>query len=169
MPREVLDPVQRLRPLLAGQAGGGEVLAHLVEGRRGARPRAAARRRPRARRAGRRARPTTLTSATAVQAEHQLLDLLGADVLAAADDDVGHAIGDGEVAVVVEHADVAGAVPAVVVEDGGGQLGVGVADEAVGTPAEDLAVVVEADLDAGQRASVGAEALVLGVVEDGNR
>ena len=52
----------------------------------------------------------------AVEAEQQLLDLLGADVLAAADDDVGHAVGDGEVAVVVEHADVAGAVPAVVVE-----------------------------------------------------
>ena len=96
---------------------------------------------------GHHARPRPRAS----QAEQQLLDLLGADVLAAADDDVGHAVGDGEVAVVVEHADVAGAVPAVVVEGRGGQLGVGVAEAAVGATAEDLAVVVEPDLDAGQR------------------
>ena len=83
-----------------------------------------------------------------VDAEQQLLDLLGADVLAAPDDDVGDAVGDGEVAVVVEHADVAGAVPAVVVEGRGGQLGVGVAEAAVRAPAEDLAVVVEPELDA---------------------
>ena len=48
--------------------------------------------------------------------EQHLLDLERADVLAAADDDVGLAVGDGEVAVVVEHADIACAVPAVVVE-----------------------------------------------------
>ena len=52
-----------------------------------------------------------------VHAEQQLLDLLGADVLAAPDDDVRDPVGDGEVAVGVEHADVAGAVPAVGVED----------------------------------------------------
>ena len=61
-------------------------------------------------------------------------------------------VGDGEVAVVVEHADVAGAVPAVVVEHRGGQRRVGVADAAVGAAAEDLPVVVEADLDPRQQA-----------------
>ena len=60
---------------------------------------------------------TTLHLGDGVDAQQQLLDLDGADVLAAPDDDVGDAVGDGEVAVVVEHADVAGAVPAVVVED----------------------------------------------------
>ena len=93
-----------------------------------------------------------------VEAHQQLLDLLGADVLAAADDDVGDAVGDREVAVVVEHADVAGAVPPVVVEDRRGQRGVDVADEAVRAPAQDLAVLVEADLDAGQRVAVGGRA-----------
>ena len=49
-------------------------------------------------------------------AQQQLLDLARADVLAAADDDVLLAVGDREVAVGVEHADVAGREPAVGVE-----------------------------------------------------
>jgi len=49
-------------------------------------------------------------------AQQHLLDLRRADVLAAADDEVGLAVGDGEVTVLVEHAYVARVVSAVVVE-----------------------------------------------------
>ena len=56
----------------------------------------------------------------------QVLDLLGGDVLALADDDVLQATGEHDVAVGADVADVAGAEPAVVVERLGGQLGVGV-------------------------------------------
>ena len=52
---------------------------------------------------------------------HLVLDLRGADVLAAADDEVGGAADDGEVAVGVDRREVAHAHPAV----GGEQLGVG--------------------------------------------
>ena len=100
----------------------------------------------------------------AVDAEQQLLDLLGADVLAAPDDDVRHAVGDREVAVVVEHADVAGAVPPVGVEHRCCERRVGVAHEAVGPTAGDLADLVEPDLDAGERVAVGVQPLGLGLV-----
>ena len=53
----------------------------------------------------------------------RLLDLGRRDVLAAADDHVLHPVGDREEAVGVEHAHVAGAVPAVGVERVGGQRG----------------------------------------------
>ena len=49
----------------------------------------------------------------AVDGGQDRLDLLGVQVLASADDHVLHAIDDAEVAVVVEHADVPGAQPAV--------------------------------------------------------
>ena len=67
------------------------------------------------------------------------LDLGGGDVLAAADDDVLHPIGDGQEALLVEHADVAGVVPPLVVERGGGERRVGVAEAEIGTAREDLA------------------------------
>ncbi len=60
------------------------------------------------------------------------------------------AVGDGEVAVVVEHADVAGAVPAVGVEGLRGQRRIGVAQAQVRAAAEDLAVGAEPDLHAGR-------------------
>ena len=110
-----VDHVERLGPLLAGQPGGLEVGAHGVEGRR------------RAALAGADDRGGPLAQAVVgggddahlghpVEAGQELLDLAGADVLAAPDDDVGEAVGDGEVALVVEHPDVAGVVPALVVE-----------------------------------------------------
>ena len=78
----------------------------------------------------------------------QLLDLLRADVLAAADDDVLLAVGDREATVLVEHADVAGRVPTVGVESLRGAAGIGVAEEAVGTAREDLARFADADIAA---------------------
>ena len=59
---------------------------------------------------------TTATSATPGKRRTKLLDLERRDVLAAADDDVLLAVDDREIAVVVEHADVAGRVPPVGVE-----------------------------------------------------
>ena len=76
-----------------------------------------------------------------------------------------------EVAVVVEHADVAGHEPAVGAERGFGRGRVRVADEQLRPAAPDLArhadldvvavVVDETDLDAGQRPPVGGDALVV--------
>ena len=102
---------------------------------------------------------------------HQLLlDLDRADVLAAADDDVLLAIGDREKAVLVEHADVAGHEPTARREGGVGELRVGVADEALGPAAPDLAgftgaevvavLVDDAQLDARERCAVGEQALL---------
>src|SRR5205085_7265210 len=100
----------------------------------------------------------------AVDACEDILDLGGTDVLAAADDHVALAVGDREVAVAVEHADVPGAVPAAVVECGFGECGVGVARAAIGPAALDLTVVGQPDLAAEQRVSVGAGALLERVV-----
>ena len=103
-------------------------------------------------------------------AHEQLLDLGRADVLAAADDDVLLAVGDREVAVGVEHADVAGHEPAVGVNAAAVRCRVGVADEAVGPATPDLArlarrdvvavLVDEAHLDARQRCAVGVQPLL---------
>ena len=92
--------------------------------------------------------------------QQRLFDLDGADVLAAADDDVGLAVGDGQVAVVVQHADVAGVVPAVVVEGLRRQLGIEIAEAQIRSPAEDFAVGGEPDLDARTRVAVGEQSLV---------
>lgn len=94
-------------------------------------------------------------------AQQHLFDLECADVLAAADDHVGLAVGDGQVPIRVEDADVTGVVPPVVVEGPVGQGVVGVAETEVGAPREDLAVVGESDLDAGAGIAVGVEAFVL--------
>src|SRR5205814_9300455 len=104
------------------------------------------------------------------ETEQELLDLGGADVLASADDDVLLAVGDGEVALVVEHPDVPGDVPAAVDEGGGGEVGLGVALEAVGAAAEELTGFAGPDvlstlddqpqLDARERAAVGVATLV---------
>src|SRR4029453_14283713 len=69
----------------------------------------------------------------------QLLDLRGTDVGAPADDDVLLAIGDGEIAVRIDDADVTARVPAVVIEGLAGERRVGVARAQVGAPAPDLA------------------------------
>ena len=67
------------------------------------------------------------------QCRDGFLDLRGGEVLAASDDHVVQPVGDREEAVVVEHAHVAGAVPAVVVERAVVQRRIRVADEEVGT------------------------------------
>ena len=66
-----------------------------------------------------------------------LLDLGRRQVLAAADDDVLHPVGDGQTAVLVDHPDVAGVVPPVVVE-GDVEVGIGVAQAQLGAPRHDL-------------------------------
>ena len=148
-PGEVGDLVDRLRPLLPGQARRRRCAR--TSSRVGAaipvRTRTTAAARSPRRTSG---SATTPTSATAVHARQELLDLLGTDVLAAPDDDVGDAVGDGQVAVLVEDADVAGVVPAVGVEGRRRQRRIGVADTTVRSPAEDLAVRLEPDLDPGQ-------------------
>ena len=89
---------------------------------------------------------TTTASATAGRAEQDLFDFQRADVFAAANDDVGLAVGDGEVAVVVDDPDVAGVVPAVVVERPRGQRRVGIAEEQIRSATEYFAVVGQPDL-----------------------
>ncbi len=64
-------------------------------------------------------------------AQQYFLDFEGADVLATPDDQVGGAIGDGQVAVLVEHADVTGAIPTLLVEACRGQRVIGVAQAQV--------------------------------------
>ena len=102
-------------------------------------------------------------------AHQNLFDLERADVLAAANDDVGLAVGDGQIAVVVEHADVARAIPAVAVEGCAVSLVIGVAEAEIGTATEDLAVVAEPDLHARPDVSVGEQPLVLGCAAAANR
>ena len=75
----------------------------------------------------------------ALHVRQELLHFGRADVLAAANDDVLDPVGDGEVAVFVEHADVTGAEPALLVDGLGREGGIGVAGEAVGPTGEDLA------------------------------
>ena len=101
--------------------------------------------------------------------QEPLLHLGGADVLAAADDDVLLAVGEGQV-LAVEHADVAGGEPAVAVDAGVGQRGIEISREQVWSARHDLprlagrqvhAVIVDdADLDAGERSAVAVEAPV---------
>src|SRR4051794_21906624 len=88
----------------------------------------------------------------------QLFDLRCADVLAAADDDVLLAVGDGEVAAPAAPAAVFCVVPTVVVERV--QRRVDIAGEAVRSAAQDLTVLRELDLDTGQWPAVGAEPLL---------
>ena len=98
----------------------------------------------RSRRAAASGAATTATSATSGMRTSMLLDLGRAHVLAAADDDVLLAVGDREVAVGVEHADVAGHEPAVGANAAAVSGGIGVADEAVGPAAPDLARLARA-------------------------
>ena len=108
----------------------------------------------------------------ALHVGQQLLDLGGAHVLAAPDDDVLQPVGDGQVAVGVDDADVAGVEPAVLVDRLGRERGVGVAGEAVGATGEDLArladadvvavLVDRADLDPLERPAVGVDPLLPG-------
>src|SRR3954471_9975928 len=171
--REVVDEPELLGPLLAGEAGGGEVRPHRlqVDGR-------GAGKQPHER--------TPVLSEPCVRrgddrglrhpgyAQEQLLDLGGAHVLTAPDDDVLLPVGDREVTLLVEHADVATHVPAVVDEGGGGERWIGVPREAVGAPAEDLArdadlhvatrFVDQPEVDSRKRAPVG-ELALLGIVD----
>ncbi len=92
------------------------------------------------------------------------------DVLAAADDDVLDPVGDGEIPVLVEHADVAGAEPALLVDGLGRQGRIRVAGEAVRPAGENLAGLPHTDvasvlvhrphLDPLHRAAVGVDALL---------
>src|SRR5690606_37895856 len=158
--RIVADLVQLLRPLLAGHPGPFEVVPHLVQRGHGV--------------AGfdpyhgggafaeaRIGRGDHDGLGDGGHAEQHLLHLQRADVLAAADDQVGLAVGDGQVAVVVEHTDVAGVVPAVVIEGPGGQRVVGVTQAEVRSAGEDLTVLGDADLHAGARIAVGVEPFLL--------
>ena len=81
------------------------------------------------------------------------------------------AVGDRQIAVFVEHTDVAGAVPAVIVEGPCGQFVVGVAEAQIRPPAEDLTVGTQPDLHPGPRVSVGEQPLVLwrGTARTGDR
>ncbi len=72
-------------------------------------------------------------------ADEQVLDFLGRDVLAVADDDVLRSTGDDE-AVAVPAAEIPGAEVAVVVEGVGLVLGVQIADQHLGAARADLAV-----------------------------
>ena len=93
----------------------------------------------------------------------RVLDLERGDVLRVADDDVLDAAGDGHVAVGVDDPEVAGAEPALVVERGGVERRVDVAEEALRTAQPELALLAgrtdpavvghDADLDAGDRGS----------------
>ena len=75
------------------------------------------------------------------------------DVLAAPDDDVLEAAGDGDPAVVVDRGPVAGVEPAVG-EGGLGGLGVVVADAQLGAADQELVVLAEAELDRTRRPAV---------------
>jgi hypothetical protein len=70
------------------------------------------------------------------------------------------------VAVEVQHADVAGALPAVAVENARGQLGVDVTEEQIRAAAGDLTLVVEAHLDPGLDVAISGESLDLGLGDD---
>ena len=89
----------------------------------------------------------------------RVLEILRRDVLAAGrDDQVLLPVGDLQVAVLVDLADVPGAEPAVVGERGGGRLRILVVAGEDGVAAdEDLAVAVEVDLAAVDRPADGAE------------
>src|SRR5690606_3730678 len=86
-----------------------------------------------------------------------VLDHRRRDVLAArGDDELLLAVDDGEEAVLVEAPDVAGVDPAVLVDQLGGRLGAAqVAGGAGGAADEDLAVVGEFQLHAGEGAADG--------------
>ena len=81
-----------------------------------------------------------------VLGEH-VFDFAGGDVLAAADDDVLHAIGDREEPVRVEAALVAGAEPRAVDERLGIERRVAVADELAWSARQDLALLAGSDVD----------------------
>ena len=103
-----------------------------------------------------------------------VLDRLGREVLALADDDVLLAAGDAEIAVRVDHAEVAATEEAVGGERLGLQSRVDVADAHLGTEDEDLALaprgqiaavlVDDAATPTGHHAAVGVRALVFRIV-----
>jgi hypothetical protein len=70
----------------------------------------------------------------------QVLDLAGAELLATPVDDVLAAPGDGDVAGIVDRAQVAGVEPTSVVDDLGAQRGVDVAEHALGPAHPQLAL-----------------------------
>ncbi len=107
--------------------------------------------------------------------KHRLFDLRRGDVLTAANDHVVQAVRDGEEAVVVEHAHVAGVVPTVGVERTIRERVVRVSDAEVGTARQDLAsqsvcddlvvFVDQSDLDTGQWAPISRVPFPGGIVE----
>src|SRR5713101_1143899 len=101
-----------------------------------------------------------------VRGQH-VLDVLGVDLRAVGEDD--HVLLPSvqpQQAVLVERAEIARVVPAVTIEDRARRLLVlPVALEHVGTPREDLAVLGDLDLHAGQRRADRAKAVVLDAVE----
>ena len=162
-PRQLVHQRHHLGGLLPGGSGRGEVLPGLldIEGEPGAgddhRADALAERRV-GHRDDRHVRHRGV-------GDQQVLDLLGRDVLPAADDDVLEPVGDREVPAGVDPADVPGAEPAAGQERGLVQRLVGVAGEQLGAAGEDLARlpvrhvaavgVDQADLVAGEQAAVG--------------
>ena len=105
--------------------------------------------------------------------DQQVLDFLGRDVLAAADDDVLEPVGDGQAPAGVDPPDVPGPEPAAGQERGRVQRRVGVAGEQLGAAGEDLALLAvghvaaggihQAHLVARQQRAVGAGPQVKGV------
>src|SRR5436190_9609671 len=126
--REVVDEAQLFRPLLAREPARVEMIAHRVEAKLGhARKETNHRATVLPVASVRRGHDRDLGDAG--KALQQLFHLRGTDVLTTADDDVLLAIGDREVPVGIDDADVAGRVPAVGVERVVGESRIGVTDE----------------------------------------
>ena len=110
--------------------------------------------------------PITIACETNLDVLRSFSRFCGRDVLPArGDDDVLLAVGDRDEAVVVDRRDVARAQPAVLAQHLGGRLGLlEVAGEDGLAPDQQLAVLGDTQLEAGQRGADGAEAVAVGAV-----
>ena len=93
--------------------------------------------------------------------EQKFLDFECADVLTAADDDVGLTVGDGQIALGVDHTDIAGVVPAVGVEGPFGECVIGVPETQIRSAGKDFAILGQPDLHTRTGIPIGEQSLVL--------